>query len=199
MFLWIEQDFYTLALYLSLAPCLLLHCSTLTLLCGQASRQEHCLTAFLFPQDTPQPRAWDPSFLLPLEQPFTVLFIKNHISGGRTVEARMELEAGGTVEEMESGRIGLHALEAAAWMQGGVGVGGLNQSCVWHLVKQTGHHRHDILQLHPIYRTEEMERDGRQLALWPLAHWTEQKRCWLRDRAALGQTVLGQPKLNAPA
>lgn len=28
-------------------------------------------------------------------------FIKNHISGGRTVEARMELEAGGTVEEQK--------------------------------------------------------------------------------------------------
>lgn len=37
----------------------------------------------------------------------------------------MELEAEGTVEEMESRRIVLHVLEAAAWMQGG-----LNQSCV---------------------------------------------------------------------
>lgn len=70
--------------------------------------------------------------------------------------------------------------------------GGLNQSCVWHLVKQTGHHRHDIPQLHPVCCNEEMERDGRQLALWPLAHWTKKKHCWLRDGAALGQTVLGQ-------
>lgn len=37
------------------------------------------------------------------------------------MEARMELEAGGTVEEMESRRIGLHVLEAAAWMPGGDG------------------------------------------------------------------------------
>lgn len=70
---------------------------------------------------------------------------------------------------------------------------------VWHLVKQTGHRRHDILQLHPVYCTEEMERDRRQLALWPLAQWTEQKHCWLRDEATSGQTALGWPKLNAPA
>lgn len=125
-------------------------------------------------------------------QPFILLFIKKHISGGRTAEATMELEAGGTLEEMGRTCIGLHALEAAAWMQ-------WNWSCVWHLVKQTGHHRHDILQLHPIYCTEEMRRDRRQLVFWPLAHWTEQKSCWLRDGAALGPTVLGQPKLNAPA
>ena len=35
------------------------------------------------------------------------------------MEARMELEAGGTVEESQSRRIGLHVLEAAAWMKGG--------------------------------------------------------------------------------
>lgn len=34
------------------------------------------------------------------------------------METRMELEAGGAVEESESRRIGLHVLEAAAWMQG---------------------------------------------------------------------------------
>lgn len=47
-----------------------------------------------------------------------MLFIKNHISGGRTAEARMELGAGATVEEIESKRIGLHVLEAAG--SGGV-------------------------------------------------------------------------------
>lgn len=79
-------------------------------MCGQTVKQRHCLTASLFPQDTFNQGPTDPSFLLPLEQAFTVLFIKNHISGGRTVEARMELEAAGAVEEMESIRIGLHVL-----------------------------------------------------------------------------------------
>lgn len=39
------------------------------------------------------------------------------------MEARIELEAGGTVEEMESRGIGLHVLLP-------MGAGGLNQSCV---------------------------------------------------------------------
>lgn len=46
-----------------------------------------------------------------------MIFIKNHISLGRAVEARMKLEAEGTVEESES-RIELHVLGVAAWMQG---------------------------------------------------------------------------------
>lgn len=46
-----------------------------------------------------------------------MLFIKNHISGDRTVEARMRLKAEGTVEESES-RTELHVLGVAAWMQG---------------------------------------------------------------------------------
>lgn len=75
----------------------------------------HCI-----PVSSGQSSAEDLSFVLPLEQPFTTLFIKNHISGGRTVEAEMELEAGGTLEESESRGIGLHVLGVAAWMQGGL-------------------------------------------------------------------------------
>lgn len=88
---------------------------SLTVLCGEAAEQENWLTAIpvsyktLFHYGTKILHS-----LLPLERPFTVLFIKSHISGGRRAEAGMEADAGGTVVEIESRRTGLHVLRAAA-------------------------------------------------------------------------------------
>lgn len=139
-------------------------CLPPTLVCGNVDGEGgggNVSPCSCFMEMLPRQRARDPSFLLPQEQPFTAHFIKNHISGG--------VQMG----RWRARRIWLHEQQVAAYMcvckredEGG-GVRRMGESCVWHLVKKAGHHRHDILQLHPIYCSEEMERDGGQLALWP--------------------------------
>lgn len=65
---------------------------TLTLMCSQAAGQVNCHCSPISP-GLSSAKALRYFILLLLVQPFTLLFIKKHISGGRTVEATMELEA----------------------------------------------------------------------------------------------------------
>lgn len=52
---------------------------------------------------------------------------------------------------------------------GGGGGGGIVETASDTLSRRQANYSLDVVQLHPIYWSEEMERDGRQLAFRPLA------------------------------